>query len=362
VSIPLAVPVRIGRLRFTEREYVAVKVHSADGRTGHAYALTRGFAVAAAIETQLAPRLLEGSREPLEQIVSVSSEAVSASLPPGVAARAISLIDIALWDLKGQQADQPLWRLLGGQSAKVDASLITGYPDTEAPTLVAERSAKAFTAGWTVVKIARGTDRTAMTTLVEAIARAAPATGRLAVDGAWTWKHATDVIADVDGWQCPLAWIEDPMPAQLFGEYAQLRSQALFPVAVGDEVTDANLLVQHIERETIDVLRVDATLIGGVSGTLGLLTRAREAGLPVAFHVYPELHAHLAAATGSGRVELFHEEMQDPTPTLLTQRLDHSPGTVFASSKPGLGITFNDELLDRRRIATPPTKKAPRPA
>src|SRR5205823_6941497 len=98
-----------------------------------------------------------------------------------------------------------------------------------------------------------------------------------------------------------------------------------------------------IELDVLDVMRVDVTAIGGFTGALRLLGRAAVAGIPVSFHVYPEAHVHLAAATAERAiVETFDPEDNpfDPASRLYAGGPKLEAGFAVASEAPGLGITF----------------------
>jgi L-alanine-DL-glutamate epimerase-like enolase superfamily enzyme len=352
VSLPLDRTLQIGGLTFAAREYAIVRVDTADGRSSQVYALSRGLPVTSFIERNLAALLLNRDAELVTRIWRDCFAATITSGRVGIAMRAISLIDIALWDLKAQRAGLPLWQLLGGFGAEVPSTLIIGYPDGEPTDEILERLEASLSEGWQTLKIARANDLTAMQRLVEAAGAKMTAGQSLVVDAAWSWRRADEAASEVATWgTAPIAWLEDPLPPERLQAYRRLRHRAVPPVGVGDEVTDAELLRRHVEEGTADVLRLDATVCGGISVASHLAAEAIARGLRVSFHVYPELHAHLAAALGAdASVERFHPAMADPADRLIARSSTFAPGAMLMSSQPGLGFEVDDDLIAGHRV------------
>src|SRR5207244_2587217 len=75
----------------------------------------------------------------------------------GVVMRALSLLDMALWDIKARRAGLPLWRLLGGYAPTVPAVLVAGYPTGQEPEELGEKVGAC--AGWSGCRSEWGTTR-----------------------------------------------------------------------------------------------------------------------------------------------------------------------------------------------------------
>src|SRR4051794_36522277 len=118
-SYPLATPLRLGGSVIRAREFTIVRVTTRSGIEGNAFALSRGLPSDGFIAETLAPVLVGGDPEALLELVAACARTVSAPSRQGMASRALSLVEIALWDIKAKRAGAPLWRLLGGYRADI---------------------------------------------------------------------------------------------------------------------------------------------------------------------------------------------------------------------------------------------------
>jgi galactonate dehydratase len=113
-----------------------VRIHTDDGLIGLGETYYAPRAVSAIVHDQLAPLLLGRSAHDIENHWQNQFAAMSFAGGGGAEMRAISAIDIALWDLLGQHTGQPIYQLLGGRSRDrvpvYNTCVSSGrYPDTE---------------------------------------------------------------------------------------------------------------------------------------------------------------------------------------------------------------------------------------
>jgi L-alanine-DL-glutamate epimerase-like enolase superfamily enzyme len=347
-------PITLGSMHITHRAYAVVSVRTASGIGGSAFALSRDAPVAAVVNDQLAPVLLGRDSDRVAARFDECFRTTVAVGRVGIGMRALSLVDIALWDVKAKRAGLPLWRLLGGHGREIPTMVVGGYPTGEAPEELGEKVAEYGRRGWPLVKVARIGDPEAMRRLLASARAALPESSALVVDAAWVWRRPADVLRELATWaDVPLAWLEDPLPMEDVPAYARLRRAAPVPIGAGDEITDRHLLRAHLAADSLDVVRLDATTIGGVSGALRLLYATADAAVPVSCHVYPELHVHLAAAAADGTtIETFDRDDNpfDPADRLYRGGPEFRPGVTVAPETPGLGIELDRELIDRYRL------------
>ena len=348
-------PITLGTMRITHRAYAVATVRTESGLEGKAFALSRDAPVAAVVSEQLAPVLVGRDSDLIAARVDECFRATVASGRVGVGMRALSLVDIALWDIKAQRAGLPLWRLLGGNSGEVPTMIVAGYPTGAPPEELGAKVGDYGRRGWRQLKIARLADPEAMRRLLATSLDALPSGCEIVVDAAWVWRRPADVLRELETWgETRLAWLEDPLPTEDVPAYARLRAAAPVPIGAGDEVTDPHLVRAHLAAGSIDVLRLDATTIGGVSGALRVLGASADAAVPVSCHVYPELHVHLAAFAANGTtIETFDRDDNpfDPADRLYRGAPEFRPGITIAPERPGLGFELDRELIEHYRLA-----------
>ncbi|ADB48557.1 mandelate racemase/muconate lactonizing enzyme family protein [Conexibacter woesei] len=379
VALPLPRPLKLGSMEIVAREYAAATVTTEDGLSGRAYCLTRNAPVQALVERLVTPHVVGRSSAAVEQRWDEVQRANVAVARSGVAMRALGLVDVALWDVRAQRAGVPLWRLLaeheggagaaaggdspgatgprGGSAAAPDGSapalLVAAYPTPDrTPADVAAEVLAGAGRGFRRVKISRDPDPARMRELIERIVAGLPGDCGLVADCGFVWRDAEQALAEIAQWgEPPLAWLEDPLVPEDADGCARIRRDGPFPLGVGDEVTEPRTYAALLDAGALDVLRLDVLAVGGVTPSLGVLARARDAGVEVSFHVYPEISVHLAAAQPRPAwVELFDAEVPggnpyDPAHLLVAGDPPLRDGRWVASDRPGLGLAFDEERV-----------------
>lgn len=355
VALDIPRPLRLGRMHITRRLYTVVSVRTKDGLEGHALALSRDLPVTAVVRNNLSPALVGMPVDAITAVWRRGFEATYAGGRSSVAARAIGLVDIALWDIKGKRAGLPVWRLLGGDDPATRCVMVAGYPTGDPPEVLGERVAAYAEAGHRLIKVARWSDPTAMRKVLETAVAGTTADARLVVDAAWCWTRAEEAAEELALWAdaAPLAWVEDPLAPEDTSGYARLVARRAAPIGVGDELGDVHAARRLALEARVDVLRIDAPAVGGITAAWRLAHVAEAAGALVSFHIYPETHVHLAAALGNGALsETFdgRDNPFDPAASLYHGGPAFSPDTAVAPEAPGLGIELDRELVAGRRI------------
>ncbi len=346
-TLPLPAPLRLGPMEVTAREYAAVEVETEDGLVGKAYCLTRNAPVAACVERLVAPVVTGREADP-ERRWEDCSRATVAIGRTGLVVRAIGLVDIALWDVAAQAAGVPLWRHLGGAAPASPLLLVAAYPLADrSPESLAEDVIRHGSAGYTLLKVARDPDPGRMRRLLETAASGLPSAARLVVDAGYGWRSSAEALAELPGWgETPLAWLEDPLAPEDAEGCAAIRREGGHPVGIGDEVTHIATFRALLDAQALDVLRLDVPALGGITPSLRVLALAAERGVPVSFHVYPEVSAHVAPLQPGSIVETFDREAPggnplDPAHTLCRGGPVFRDGTAVAPDAPGLGFELD---------------------
>lgn len=93
---------------------ILLRIHTEDGIIGCGETYYTPHAIEALIHDWMAARLLGAEATDIEAHWRFLYERCSAFGAPGAEMRALSAIDVALWDILGQVCGQPVWKLLGG--------------------------------------------------------------------------------------------------------------------------------------------------------------------------------------------------------------------------------------------------------
>ena len=103
----------------THFELITTTITLANGVCGTGYTYTGGRggqAIRAMIDHDLAPALIGRDGSLIDDVFEFLNWHIHYVGRGGIAAFAISAIDIALWDIRGKTLDKPLWRMAGGAS------------------------------------------------------------------------------------------------------------------------------------------------------------------------------------------------------------------------------------------------------
>jgi L-alanine-DL-glutamate epimerase-like enolase superfamily enzyme len=350
--IPLPKVLTLGTTQVRTRDYVALRLETDSGLTGDALGYTRGTPLYESLE--MVSRRVIG-RDPLMRS-ELTASLQNANVPGrGAFPRAISLLDIACWDLLGKDAELPLFRLLGGLRREVGATAVAGYyMDLRTIVDINDEVEKLFDCGYSRVKIMlNGNDPDFDRAYLAAITKD-PA-GPVAADAHWSWATLTEAkrfCRDLDGFG--LDFLEDPFAASDLQMTHELQKGLATPIAAGEDVQDARALRELIAG--IGILRVDATTCGGISGAVEAVHHANGVGKSVFPHVWAPLHVHLACAFPCVEgVEVVPEHTgADPLEQLLRDLPRLQDGKFRPSEEPGAGIVLNWEAVKKaaHRVAT----------
>lgn len=279
----------------------------------------------------------------------------------GAVVRAISGVDIALWDLIGKQTRTPVHRLLGGFRDTTPAYVSGGhyFEGATVDDLVEEvRGHVARGARAVKIRVGRATEAEDLRR-VRAVRDAVSEDVSLMVDAncAWDRPTATRICRRLD--DLGLWWIEEPLAPDDVDGYARLAREVSTPIAAGENEYTRYGFKELIAREAVDIVQPDVTRVGGISEWIKVAAMASAWGIPCAPHGVQEIHCSLVAAVSNGLIlEFFapdhpqHEFMASlfTSPHEAKELVD---GSVRAPRAPGLGLEV-DRALASRHLAPAP--------
>ena len=275
----------------------------------------------------------------------------------GAVLRALSVVDIALWDVRAKAAGLPLHRLLGSDAVDVPAYVSGGYyREGQTDDDLAREMAVWAERGFRDVKIRVG--RAAAGGGRAARGRRAPrprgrrlGRGRRQPGPAATPRSRSTSAAGCRRSACAGSRSRC-RPDDLAGA-ARVAAALDLPIAAGEVEQTRWAFRDLIAAGAADILQPDVTVVGGVTEWLKAATLASTHGLPVAPHYFSEVHAHLVAATpGAIGVEYFYPDADiisfDP---VLQDPLRPRDGRIPLPDRPGVGLDLIPEAVERLRVA-----------
>ena len=253
---------------------------------------------------------------------------------------AMSGIDMAAWDALSQAHGVPLARLLGAAPRPVPAYNSNGLGILPLKDL--EREAVALVEeGFRAVKLRLGrADVSQDMEALRAVKRAIGSNITLMVDFNQSLTVAEAIrrgrMIDAEG---GVYWIEEPVRADDFTGCARVAREVATPIQIGENFMGPEQMAQAIAAGACDYAMPDAQRIGGVTGWMRAAALAQGAGMEMSSHLFPEVSAHLLAATPT-----FHWlEFVDWAAPILAEPLRVKDGMVQASQN----LMWNESAVAR---------------
>lgn len=337
--VPTDAPESDGTISWDRTTMVTASVE-AGGRTGLGYTYCDRSA-ASLCQSVLADTLVGQDAFAIEAAWARMNAAVRNIGRPGVAACAISALDVALWDLKARHLEIPLAALLGQARDRAPVYGSGGFTSYDQDKLEAQLAGWAAQGcRWVKMKVGRQPDCDCAR--VEGAARAiGNATLFVDANGAYDRKQA---LAFADAFApCGVGWFEEPVSSDDLEGLALLRQRAPAGIAIaaGEYGYTPGYFRTMLAAGAVDVLQADATRCGGITGFLRAAALCEAFQLPLSSHCAPALH--LAPALAAPRflhMEWFHDHVRIER-MLLEGAPDLKDGSVAADlSAPGHGLSL----------------------
>jgi L-alanine-DL-glutamate epimerase-like enolase superfamily enzyme len=323
----------------------------AAGVTGLGYTYATA-ATAAVIHDVLAPVIVGGDAMAIPAAAARMRAAVRNQGLPGIAACAISAVDVALWDLKAKLCGVAVADLVGATRREVPLYASGGFTSSGLDAL-AEEVADYAARGFERVKIKIGRDPAVDLERVRVAREAAGASVALMVDANGAYRRKQALAFAERAARYDVVWFEEPVPMEDIAGLRLLRDRAPagMDIASGEYVyrpEDARAL---LDGGAVDVLQADATRCLGITGFLQVDALCAAAGLPLSSHCAPALHAHAsAAARQCVHLEYFRDHARVEA-MLFDGVAEPRRGVIaFDPRRPGLGLTLRREAGALRAV------------
>lgn len=349
-SIPTDAPESDGTFEWHETTIVIAIAHC-DHHSGFGYTYSHP-AAAHLIRKQLAQIVCQHDVTEVEAAYVAMRQSTRNIGRDGIAAAAVSAVDIALWDLKAQWLDVSLVDLIGACRTSIPVYGSGGFTSYSNDRLSEQLGAWAD-AGFPAVKMKVGREPASDKERVRAARAAIGPSVSLFVDanGALTPRQA---LAQAESFlEFGVTWFEEPVSSDdLDGlRFVRNRAPAGMDIAAGEYGFDLQYFRRMASADAVDVLQADATRCGGVSGFMRAAALCDAWALPLSSHTAPTVHAHLCCAASRARhLEYFHDHVR--IESLLFDGVVQPRGGSLAPdrSRTGLGVSIKQNAIERFAI------------
>jgi L-alanine-DL-glutamate epimerase-like enolase superfamily enzyme len=297
----------------------------------------------------------------------------------GAVVAAISGVELALWDLKGQILNTPIYNLLGGRyRTRIRVYADCGHGEAPTREAWAARARQALEKGFTAVKFdidnidpvrfgerypvgngawAQGQQRPVanaeidlMVSLVGAVREAIGPDVDLAVDCHWNYNSgdAIQIARALEPFK--LMWLEDPVPPDNVEALKRVTDHSPVPICCGENHYTRHGLRAMITTQAVDVLQPDIPKVGGLLEAKKIADLADIYYIPVAAHnvsspIATVAACHACASMRNFFIMEFHaqdvawwDELVAGSGPLI------QGGYITLPDGPGLGLALNEEV------------------
>jgi L-lyxonate dehydratase len=342
---------------FTFHEWLIVEVFTDDGIVGIGNAALSPRIAKQVIDIHLKPILIGADPWNSEFLWQHMYRKTMAFGRKGTVMAAISAVDIAIWDILGKSAKQPVFRLLGGRTkARIPVYASRLYSDDLGK--VAEEANRYKSDGYQAMKLrfgwgpndgAAGMQRNLE--LVRAVRESVGDEIDVMADAymGWTLDYAKRMLPLLEAFR--LRWLEEPViPDDVHG-YAELKSYGRVPIAGGEHEFTSYGFRDLLEARAVDYIQFDTNRVGGITQARKIAALAEAYSVPVIPHAGQMHNYHVVMAS-------LNSPMAEYFPVVDVEVGNELFWYIFAGEPkarngfidlddnvPGLGLTINEKAL-----------------
>lgn len=347
---------------FRFHDWLIVEIFTDDGQVGIGNAALSPQIAKHFIDLHLKPLLIGEDPWDVERHWQHMYRTTIAFGRKGIGMVAISAVDLALWDLIGKSAKQPVFRMLGGRTKARIPVYASRLYSVDLKDLAAEASryksegyrAMKLRFGWGPADGASGMQRNIE--LVRTVRETVGSDIDVMADAymGWTLDYAKRMLPLLEPFH--LRWLEEPViPDDIHG-YAELKSYGRIPIAGGEHEFTLYGFRELLEASAVDYIQFDTNRVGGLTQARKIAALAEAYSVPVIPHAGQMHNYHLVMASfNSPMAEYFPVVDVEVGNELFWYIFDGEPKAVngyidLDDNKPGLGLSINESGLKQFEV------------
>lgn len=348
--------------------YITIaRVEAEDGTVGWGEAISQfpdsSYATKAVIEHGYAPLLIGESALEVERAWNIMQKRVWWYGPQGIAAFAISAIDMALWDLKGKLLGLPVCNLIGGKMQEKVIPMASIHFDMDDLQWTIDDFKWMVDEGYTIVKGGWGTrpesvfgsNEKADLTLARSVREAIGDDIGFVIDvlgGKVRWDLHTciDRLKKMEPYN--LLWIEEPLAPWDFVAHRRLRQKCTTRIGTGEQEWTVEGYRRLIEGGGVDVVQMDPGRCLGITGCSKVIRLVEAANLRFSAHTWSgalntAASVHLLSSSLAGWCMDFKPHESPMQHELFSDPWIQKDGFIEVRDTPGLGVTIKEDVLEK---------------
>ena len=358
LRIPLDNPTSFSNRTVYHRDHPVVEVECDDGHAGIGFCYagnSNGQLVTSAIDNLFAPLLIGQDPFRVEGLWAGMYQESLLHGRAGSTIRALSMLDIALWDHNAKAAGLPLFKLLGGYYEDTVPAYASGgyYLDGKGHEGLQQELLGYVEMGFDAVKIKVG--RLSVSEEASRMQAAREAVGpdvHIMLDANNAWSNLEDALRYMAAYEPSNPyWMEEPFSPDAINLHARLAQRTGVPIATGEIEVGRWRFKDLMDQEAAMILQPDAAVLGGVTEFRRIAHTAASYGVSICPHWFHDLHRHLVASSPNATyVEFFPDDQVHNFRNIIDRQTEVRDGRLVLPDTPGLGFEFQPEALERYAV------------
>ncbi|MCL4248967.1 MAG: mandelate racemase/muconate lactonizing enzyme family protein [Anaerolineae bacterium] len=274
---------------------------------------------------------------------------------------AISILEIACWDIIGKALGQPVYKLLGGAVRNSIKAYANGWYTVERePEAFHAAAKKVVERGYLALKIdpfgagyyeLNRDEQARSVALLEAVRDAVGPEVEIMVEMHGRFNPATAILMANKLEHIRPAWIEEPVPPENLPELKRVAERVNIPIATGERLHSMNEFRALFDLNAVDIIQPDITHLGGLAKTRHLAAWADACNVLMAPHnvggpVSTAAALHLAATMPNFMVQEHFNDFADSWVKAAAPGVPEVEHGVFAlPNGPGLGVELDEAIF-----------------
>lgn len=268
--------------------------------------------------------------------------------------RALSSIDLALWDIKAKLAGMPLYKMLGGYRTEIPIYIAGGYYGKDKGLKELQEEFVSYVElGARAVKMKiGGLPIKEDIVRVKAVREAVGDDVSLLLDANCAYRYYDAISFSRRAEEFDPFWFEEAVQPDDYEGFKKIAAATSIPLATGENEYTKHGFRDLIATQAIGILNPDARYMGGVTEFMKVAAMAQAHGVDIAPHGDQQAHLHLLAAIPNARILEFYPPQVQPMSSraYLYAPVLNANGTVNPPEVPGAGMDPNFAALEQFRI------------
>jgi mandelate racemase len=334
---------------FRQVPLLLIDLETEEGVTGHSY-LFGYFRAALSAASSLVgevERVVKGSQAKPAELRAKLTQRFTLIGIQGIVRMAMAGFDTACWDALAIASGVPLAKLLGAEPRPIPAYNSCGLGLMNDHGMLADEAEKLLAGGFRAIKLRLGYPTLAQDiAAVHAVRKRIGNGVKLMVD----YNQALSVEEALRRGRAldaeDIFWLEEPIRHDDYAGSAKLACELKVPIQIGENFSLPTAMSVALDAQAGDYVMPDLERIGGVTGWREAAAIAQSRNVKMSSHLFPEVSAHLLAATPT----CHFLEYVDWADVLLEEPLAIVDGHAVVPSRPGNGMVWDDSAVERYRI------------